>query len=396
MENLHRDQDAYPAGDYFLFLKTTLESDSSRNSITVAAAVKRSRFEEHFIRENGTRMYIEDPGRNLEYFAPGATGNSESCRRLASPSRVLNWRYVCLLPDSAQKETARKIQLITLAGLAISSLLCLPLSFVLSKKNYEPVRKLISYFRSSEKNDDPRENEFLWLQERTGEFLKENRETRKAIQKYYAQSWYSRETEQKLLNLVRAGDGGEAAALVRRTFESINFPEELSGTMKRLLAYDLLGILVRGIHQDGEELLDEFGIEEISPADLPAFMEKTVLSACEDRQRILQNKNNRVLCEKAKNYINENYHNPSLNISQTGYSLGISPFYLSSIFREETGQSLLEYINTRRIDEGKRLLEEGRGLAEIAEMTGFRGSGAFIRVFKKLAGITPGQYKKTS
>jgi AraC-like DNA-binding protein len=72
----------------------------------------------------------------------------------------------------------------------------------------------------------------------------------------------------------------------------------------------------------------------------------------------------------------------------------MSPFYLSRIFKEETGVGLLEYINTLRIEEGKKLLARGQSIVKTAETTGFRDSNAFIRVFKKLTGVTPGQYKE--
>jgi YesN/AraC family two-component response regulator len=184
-------------------------------------------------------------------------------------------------------------------------------------------------------------------------------------------------------------------------FADNTFPQGLSDKMRQLLAYDLLGTIIKGIEQDGGDTLDEFNpdefnVEEIPAAELPAFLEKIVLSTCELNRRAMQNKNAKALCEKVKKYIEENYRNANINISQTGYHFGISPFYLSSIFKEETGTGLLEYITTLRIEEGKRLLEEGRNVTEIAEMTGFHGSGAFIRVFKKLTGITPGQYRKIS
>ncbi len=56
--------------------------------------------------------------------------------------------------------------------------------------------------------------------------------------------------------------------------------------------------------------------------------------------------------------------------------------------------SLLEYINTIRVEKIKELLKEGMSIVEICPQAGFRNSGALIRVFKKETGITPGQMKK--
>jgi AraC-like DNA-binding protein len=396
MQKPHRRQDAYPAGDYILFFKTTVEGNLSRDTVTAVAAVKRSKFEERFIRQNGTLMYIDDNDNGFKYHAPGTDPRSEPYYSLTADSKAINWRYVCLIPVNAQKEKARKIQFITLAGLVISSLLGLSLSFVLSRWNYNPVKKLMSYFKVSGKIENSRENEFVWLQKRTGESLKENQDTRLALRKYYTLSQYTQETEQKLINLLHAGNSEDVCVLIRRVFSDNEFPQDLSGKMLQLLAYELLGTIIKGNEQEGGGLLDMLNIEDIPVSELPAFVEKTAVSVCEANRRIGQNRNAKALCEKVKKYIGENYRNPDINISQTGYHFGISPFYLSGIFREETGISLLEYINTLRVEEGKRLLEEGRNINEIAEKTGFHGSGAFIRIFKKLTGITPGQYRKIS
>ena len=85
---------------------------------------------------------------------------------------------------------------------------------------------------------------------------------------------------------------------------------------------------------------------------------------------------------------------PDLNISITSQHFDMTPAYLSSIYKKQTGGSLLDYINTMRIEHAKELLEEGKSVVEAAELTGFRDSGTFIRAFKKKYGITPGQLKK--
>ena len=401
IQKIHRKNEVYPVEDNLLFFRSTLDSDLKTASITVAASIKQRKFTEHFIDENGPVMYIKDTNNGFEFFAPGVMSTdpnrvSRAYRSLSAVSDATNWQYICLFPVSVLKGQARKIQLITFIGFLVSILLGLLLSYGLSKKNYEPVRKLMSYFLSPEKNDAPGENEFAWLEKRTGEFLKENQDTRYAIRKYHARLRYSRDTEQKLYNLIRAGDSEGVSAHLKQVYRDNRFPEDPSGRMRQFLAYDLLGTIIKGIGQDDSDFPEDVNIEEIPLSDLPAFVEETALSVCENNRKTITTRNSKALCEKVKDYINENFRDADLNISQTGYHFNISPFYLSSNFREETGQSLLGYINSLRIEEGKRLLEEGHNVMEIAEMTGFHDAGAFIRVFKKLTGITPGQYRKIS
>ena len=55
--------------------------------------------------------------------------------------------------------------------------------------------------------------------------------------------------------------------------------------------------------------------------------------------------------------------------------------------------ALLVYISNVRVEAAKQLLTQGLSVAKIAEQTGYRDSGSLIHVFKKVTGMTPGQYK---
>ena len=104
---------------------------------------------------------------------------------------------------------------------------------------------------------------------------------------------------------------------------------------------------------------------------------------------------NQILCQEVLEYIRTNYSNPDLNISMTGQHFRMTPAYLSSIFRRETGESLLKVITMTRVREAEKLLKEGASVVEAGEKVGFRDSSTFIRTFKKYTGVTPGQVKGT-
>ena len=105
---------------------------------------------------------------------------------------------------------------------------------------------------------------------------------------------------------------------------------------------------------------------------------------------------NKKLCIEIKEFIDENYKDPDLNISQAALHFDLSPSYMSGIFKKETGISLLAYISKVRTDAAKKLLESEMTIAEVAEGSGFRDSAALIRTFKKNEGVTPGQFRELS
>lgn len=95
-------------------------------------------------------------------------------------------------------------------------------------------------------------------------------------------------------------------------------------------------------------------------------------------------------------YVQKNYSNPNLSVSMIGDEFSMHPVYLSRIFKEETGQTLMEYIRTIRIEKAKELLKNTSiNINEIAEKTGYANIQSFSRAFKKIEGISPTVYKNT-
>jgi YesN/AraC family two-component response regulator len=98
--------------------------------------------------------------------------------------------------------------------------------------------------------------------------------------------------------------------------------------------------------------------------------------------------------EKVIGFVRENYSDKNLSVSQIGDHFGLTPQYVSRLFREQTGQvGLRDYISQTRVEAAKALLVEGASIDDTAARVGFASSHAFIRVFKKYEGITPGRYK---
>ena len=100
-------------------------------------------------------------------------------------------------------------------------------------------------------------------------------------------------------------------------------------------------------------------------------------------------------CARAKAYLEANYRNASLSVCGIADELGISYPYLSKIFKDATGMGLLDYLNAIRIEKGKEaLLHRNDNLSAVAELVGYSNTQSFQRFFKKLVGVTPGEYRR--
>lgn len=95
------------------------------------------------------------------------------------------------------------------------------------------------------------------------------------------------------------------------------------------------------------------------------------------------------------NYISKNYAS-NLSLDLLAEQFYISKYHLCHLFKEITGFTVIEYINTTRIRESERLLiDTDLKISQISEKVGYDSVTHFERVFKECFGKTPVNYRKT-
>ncbi len=94
-----------------------------------------------------------------------------------------------------------------------------------------------------------------------------------------------------------------------------------------------------------------------------------------------------------KDFIAEHLDEDLRLISISGI-FNIKANYLSSIFKKETGESYIDYVNGRRVEKARELLETtDLSAKEIAYRCGYQNPNYFSRIFKKVAGKTVSEYR---
>lgn len=95
-----------------------------------------------------------------------------------------------------------------------------------------------------------------------------------------------------------------------------------------------------------------------------------------------------------KAYLDENYSR-KISLDELAEKFFINKYYLTRIFKECMGITVNNYILSKRITASKQILRfSDKGMDEIGYETGFGDSQYFCRMFKKVEGITPGEYRK--
>mgnify|MGYP005810250707 FL=1 len=100
--------------------------------------------------------------------------------------------------------------------------------------------------------------------------------------------------------------------------------------------------------------------------------------------------------KKIQIYVERNYQK---NLSQEFLSslFYINRSYLSTLFKERTGQKFVDYLNQVRIERSKELLTEtDRKMYQIARAVGYDNVKYFFRIFKKKEKMTPEEYRNVN
>jgi len=91
----------------------------------------------------------------------------------------------------------------------------------------------------------------------------------------------------------------------------------------------------------------------------------------------------------------ENHYNEALSVKSIASLLGLSPNYLSTRFRQETGKRFVEYLSEVRINQAKlRLAHSQMHINEIATAVGILDVRYFSDLFKKYEGCMPSEYRE--
>lgn len=94
---------------------------------------------------------------------------------------------------------------------------------------------------------------------------------------------------------------------------------------------------------------------------------------------------------RAKSWLDEHYRE-DVNVSALGERIGVSAFYMSKLFKQYFGVSVLDYIHRKRIDEAIEMIRQGESVKAAAEKVGYASIVTMNRAFRKYTGTTPGKF----
>jgi AraC-like DNA-binding protein len=214
--------------------------------------------------------------------------------------------------------------------------------------------------------------------------------------------YYSFLDETKIVNALKIGE----FELLKKELETI-----IETNRHRGVSYSNLGSLLAAVYQTGYRYLTERKQEVfrfVTEQQHQKLLQKHVLpTEWQERTEALYAFFARIIEETAvkqerrsgtvvaliTEYIALHYAK-DLHLEMIADEIGLSPKYVSRLFKETTGSSITDTISLTRIEKAKELLlETDLKIGEIAEMTGINSRTTFLRLFKKHEGISPMDYR---
>lgn len=174
----------------------------------------------------------------------------------------------------------------------------------------------------------------------------------------------------------------------------------------RMMLYTLIQMLGRELSEVSDSLQRIFGepslqsyYREIEAETTLSQVQTVMLRWLGEIYRIYvsvnESKSYRAMISEMKVYIEENFANPDLSLKHLSDRFQISGKYASYLFKEEFDMKFVDFLTQLRMQRAEYLLATtAETLQDIAQQVGYANSITFGRVFKRIVGVTPGDYRK--
>lgn len=225
--------------------------------------------------------------------------------------------------------------------------------------------------------------------------------SRAAVQVDWAHA-YPFEEEQRLVDMIRRGDRGGAAELINQLLAVLYLSSLGDLESLRQGSADLITLFSRAAIQGGADASAIFGEKVALSSRLAGFDDRDELSAflvsvfhrfvgyVFDFSRF----QHADALNRVTRYVRAHY-GERIALADVAREVWLSPSYLSSVFSAEMGMSFTAYVQAVRVEKSKQLLLDTRlPIAEIASATGFTDQSYFTKVFRKLVGSSPAQFRR--
>ncbi|MCD7997931.1 MAG: helix-turn-helix domain-containing protein [Clostridiales bacterium] len=177
-------------------------------------------------------------------------------------------------------------------------------------------------------------------------------------------------------------------------FESLKHEKTHSLIFVKYCFTELMKEIIHYLPDDQKPDLNKVAEKIYSSANIVELIDMTCSQAKKLLSQTQKNQGSCLKSDKIRQYIYQNYTQP-LSLNDISSHFYISPNYLCSVFKKETGCNLMKFINEYRLEQAaKLLLETEMKVNKIAETVGFSNPSYFSQRFRDYYGESPENYRQ--
>lgn len=207
--------------------------------------------------------------------------------------------------------------------------------------------------------------------------------------------------EDQLAKALKSGDEDKAMQLFDRYMAEMA-QRNVSLSEYPVLMMQLVSRLYQVVQEGGgivHQVLGERGsysqlAKRGTPEDIAEWFKRDMLRPIADFLKRQAESQYVGIADRMVQMVRERYDR-DISLEACAEELHFHPVYLSRVFKKEMGMTFSDYVAEYRMNIAKEWLETTTmRLAEIAERLNYSNTTAFIRIFRKVVGMTPGQYRE--
>lgn len=209
---------------------------------------------------------------------------------------------------------------------------------------------------------------------------------------------------ERMIQAVEIGNAAQAEQSVADMFAAFSNKTAVDQSLIKAFCFRTVSDMFRIIHGANEKIEAVFGDEHRlwdriyhfdTLPEIHAWLKDVVLSTCRHIHAKRTRKNTGIV-ESIIHVIETRYQEP-ITIDELAKHVHLTPNYISNIFREHVGESIIDYLTKVRMKHAVRLLaDESVRIYEVAEQTGYNSTSYFSVVFKGMYGISPKEYRDSA
>jgi len=213
--------------------------------------------------------------------------------------------------------------------------------------------------------------------------------------------YYPTQLHHELIDAIKLADEAKAFDLFDKWLDEVfgkeRSPDEYQISLIRLLNDIMIVMQEAGISPSRLNIGDKSPYEELLQlyvrAEIGNWFKTRLIRPIMEVFRERQHSQYQKISDQIIEIIRNEY-DTDLTLEACAARLHYNTFYLSSVFKKETQMSFSEYLARYRLNVSKRwLVETDMSIREIAERLTYNNPQNFIRFFRKMEGMTPGQYR---